>query len=557
MKRTKRHLLKASALALAMACLVGCGGDASSASDSTSSGTAETSVSAAGDSTVTIAISGAWDSLCPLTSTSLSADTVTSMIFESLFMPNGDGTYSGLLAESYEMSEDNTQMTIHLRQNVLWHDGEPMDADDVIFSARLYTNDDYTSSRRLFFQLVEGCENSGIETSEDSAAIEKIDQYTVRITYRQPVSEAAALYPQNTFRILPEHLLSDVNPADILTDEFWTHPIGTGPFTYESDVPGESLTGAAFDDYYMGRPGCDRLVMRLINSTNAITALMAGDVDIISPYCGAINDTDMDTAMGLDGYTVESIPGTSSSFLVLNSDVFTTPAIRQALAMLLDKETMIQAACQGRAYPMYTVYADQSIWYDQSVVDELGYSFDPETAVQMLQDEGFDFDRTYTVAINETPARQAMMTVMQNTWAQYGLNLEIRTMDTQTCISEVREGNVDMWVNGGNSLDVSNMQTSFLDWCLINDDGSYGTFNLARIDDPTFMELEQQLSSAVSDEEVQQVASEIQRLVLTDYDYVWLISPYVNYAVSDRIQGLDMESMYVGYFNYWDWTIAA
>lgn len=557
MKKCSHKLLKAAALTLAMASLAACGGGASGSGTASNSTTAETSAAATGDTTVTIAISGAWDSLCPLASTSNNADAVTGMIFEPLLMSNGDGTFDGLLAESYEMSEDHTQLTFHLRQNVLWHDGEPMDADDVIFSARLYTNGDYTSSRRLFFQQVEGCENSGIETSEDSAAIEKIDQYTVRITYKQPISEAAAFAQQHTFRILPEHLLSDVNPADILTDDFWTHPIGTGAFMYESDVPGESLTGVAFDDYYMGRPGCDHLVMRLINATNAVTSMMTGDVDIISPFCGSINDADLDTAMSLDGYTVESVEGTGSQFLVLNNDVFSTPTIRKAIAMLLDKETMIQAAYQGRAAKAYTMYAQPSIWYDQAVVDELGYTYDPETAVQMLEDEEFDFDRTYTVAISDTPARQAMMTVMQNTWSQYGLKLEIRTMDTQTCISEIREGNVDMWVNGWSAMDTTTLNTVFLDWFMINDDGSYGTFNLARIDDPTLMNLEMELTSAVTDEEIQQVASELQRKVLTDYNYVWLVSQNVSYAVSDRIQGMDMNKMYAGCFDYWNWTVTA
>lgn len=552
MKRLARHLFRTVALALVLATLAACGGTPAS-SVPTESG----AQSGGSESTVTIAISGAWDSLCPMASTSHNADTVTSMIFESLFMPDGQGGYDGLLAESYEMSEDQTQMTVRLRQNVLWHDGESMDADDVMFSVGLYTNGDYTSSRRLFFQNVAGCENSGIETSPGSAQVEKLDQYTVRITFKYPISVISAMTNQNTFRILPEHLLSDVAPADILTNEFWSNPVGTGPFTYESDVPGESLTGAAFDDYYMGRPGCDKLVMRLINGTNAITALMAGDVDIISPYCGAINDADMDIAMTLDGYTIEAVPSCGTTYLVLNSDVFTTPTIRKALAMLLDKDTMIQAAHQGRAEKTYSMYTARNIFYDQDVVDELGYEFDPETAVQMLEDEGFDFNRTYTVAIAENPARQAMMTVMQNTWSQYGLTLEIRTMDTQTCISEMRDGNVDMWVNGTTSMDVAGLGTAYLDWVLINDDGSYGPFNLSRVDDPTFMELERALSGAVTEEEMQTYTSDIQHLLLTDYDYIYLLNPDLNYAVSDRIQGIDMDRMYVGYFNYWDWTVTA
>ena len=85
---------------------------------------------------VTLALPGGWDSLCPLASTSNNADTAVNTIFENLFEADGKGGYIGRLGESYEIVDDNTALVVHLQKNAVWHDGEPFDADDVIFSDR-------------------------------------------------------------------------------------------------------------------------------------------------------------------------------------------------------------------------------------------------------------------------------------------------------------------------------------------------------------------------------------------------------------------------------------
>lgn len=561
MKNMKKFIVFVSTVTM----LAGCGSPAANESGTTAG---EGSITASEGSTtapvqiddnegavVTLALPGGWDSLCPLASTSNNADTAANTIFENLFEADGKGGYIGRLGESYEVTDDNKALVVHLRQNAVWHDGEPFDADDVMFSVGLVTDGSYTTSRRLFFQQVEGCTESGVEESADSAHVEKIDDYTVKFYYRSPLSDLAMLSPVSSFFIMPEHILKDADPATILENDFWVDPIGTGPFTFESTVPGESLTVAAFNDYYLGRPKFGKLVVKVISSANLTTSMMSKEVDLITGSLAAISDSDYELATTIDGYNTKSIEANSNHYLVLNNETFKSPKIRKALAMMMDKEAFIKAGCNGNGSLLYSMYPRLNMWYDQGVVDELGYQFDPDTAYQMLVEEGFDFDRTYVVCINDLPVRQAMMTIMQETWAKYGMKLEIQTLDTQTCISTIRDGGCDFWINGGNNGNISDLSLTFIDWCTVNSDGSYAPFNLAKISDPALMNLFQELSSALTVEEQQRITSDVQRLLLTDYNYIYTISPFINTAISSRLTGVDEDQMLVMTLNYCDWEV--
>lgn len=554
-KISRRSFLTASACSTLALALSACGGSSAStsaAAGSTAAGSADGS-NIDENAIITMPSTSSWDGLCTLASTSVVGDAVCGVVFDPLFEADGKGGFKGRLAEKYEVSDDYTKLTAYLHKNAKWHDGEPVTADDVIFTSRLITKGSFTSSRRLFFQTMEGCDSTGIELSTDSVGVEKIDDYTVCFHYRQPTSLNSMMVDAYCFFILPEHLLKDADPATILENDFWVNPVGCGPFVFESNISGDTLTGVANKDYYLGAPRYSKLVIKNVPVANLVTSMMSHEVDVIGGSLAAISDTDYELATSIDGYKVESIEGTGSQYLVVNNDTFKTPKIRKALAMMLDKEKMIQAACNGNAAATCTMYTRTSDWMDQSVIDEYGYSFDPDTAYQMLQEEGFDFDRTYTVCISDYSVRQVMMTIMQETWAKYGMKLEIQTMDTPTCISTIRQGDCDFWINGSAAANPRDPLTAFINWCTINDDGSFAPFNLARITDPTFMNLERELAGCLTDEDTKRVTSEIQKLMLTDYNMIWLISPFINTALSNRMQNVDMNCALTRSFDYENW----
>lgn len=525
------------------------------AAEETDAGTKETAAGTAGGQTVTMAFTGSWNTLCPLAATADYDDCAANPMFDRLLELDGKGGYSYRLCESFEISDDFKVLTLHLRDDVKWHDGEPFTADDVIFTYQLYSDADLVTSRRLFLQGVDGCDESGIELSDKSVHVEKIDDYTVDVYYTEPKSEIAMFAWNMYFTILPKHCLEGKDPANILQDDFWTRPVGTGPYIFESTVPGESVTYKANPDYYLGAPSIETLCIKVIQPASLTTAMMAGEIDLINGTLAAIPDADMEFAQTLDGYDAQSMEGTSSHFFVLNNKVFNSAKIRKAFAMLLDKDAMIESGCYGNGTKVYTTYAPKNVWSDQATIEEYGYEFDPETAVEMLKEEGFDFDRTYTVCINDLAVRQAICTVMQDTWAQYGLKLEIVTLDTQTCISAMRDGSYDMWINGGAGANFTSLETGFIIWVTIDDSGEYGPYNLAQVDDPTFMNVEKELASATTEEDIQRLTKQIQELELTEYNYVYIIGPYINTAISNRLSGVDKDMMLTRGFNYSEWTI--
>ncbi len=126
--------------------------------------------------------------------------------------------FEGDLAESWEASEDGLEWTIKLRQNVLWHDGEKFDADDVVFTYQtLLTakgNDALTFRRK--------------NDAKEIVKVEKIDDYTVKFT--TDVQKANfTTFPLTSVRIVPEHIWSKMTPEEMLAAQN-TMPIGTGPF---------------------------------------------------------------------------------------------------------------------------------------------------------------------------------------------------------------------------------------------------------------------------------------------------------------------------------------
>ena len=135
------------------------------------------------------------------------------------------------LAESWEISEDGTVYTIKLRQDVKFHDGTPMTADDVLYTAELTLDEDINSPYRSKF-IIDG----------EPVVWEKIDDYTVQATLPKPFGPFLAKLSRADeifFTILPKHLMEQC--SDMESCSINQQPIGTGPFKFVEYVPGQRL----------------------------------------------------------------------------------------------------------------------------------------------------------------------------------------------------------------------------------------------------------------------------------------------------------------------------
>jgi peptide/nickel transport system substrate-binding protein len=178
------------------------------------------------------------------------------LVFLPLVRLGEDGELVPVLARAWEHSADYRTWTIHLRDDVRWHDGRPVTAHDVRFTAELLAHP------------------AVMWASPDWYAIELIDDHTYRITCRD-----ARLNPLSTWQVFyPKHLLEDLDPTQFAQWEFWTAPVGNGPYRYVRHVPKTAIELAANADYYAGKPAIDRVVLRL-TSGGGLTELLAGQAD--------------------------------------------------------------------------------------------------------------------------------------------------------------------------------------------------------------------------------------------------------------------------------------
>lgn len=174
------------------------------------------------------------------------------------------------LAESYSIAPDGLSYTFKLNKNATWHDGQPVTADDVVFTINTIQNSDYGSPLRINWQGVD---------------VEKIDDATVLFRLK---NKYAQFLNNLTLGILPRHIWSQIKPANFSLSEFNTKPIGSGPYRFSSlqkDNLGQitSYKVTAFDDYLEHRPYISTITFKFYASEEKmIDAFNRGEVDNLS-----------------------------------------------------------------------------------------------------------------------------------------------------------------------------------------------------------------------------------------------------------------------------------
>ena len=131
---------------------------------------------------------------------------------------------------------------------------------------------------------------------------EAADSYTFKLTFQDPVVPEDFLLEKNReFYVLPTHRLEGVDPAELMDLDLWEAPVGSGPCKFVSETPGSQLVLEANPDYQLGAPGFDRLVITVIDKSNLLTSLIAGDLDYYA-FGGnvSVEDAEVARAAGLE-----------------------------------------------------------------------------------------------------------------------------------------------------------------------------------------------------------------------------------------------------------------
>jgi peptide/nickel transport system substrate-binding protein len=478
-----RFLMGAAAFAiLAAGCSGGDGAAEDSSPDDTTTTADEGDDGDSGDTgdggatggTLVVAEDGVPVTFDPTQSALIKTSFVWQWVYESLVEVKPDGSIEPLLATEWETSDDGLTYTFTLREGVTFHNGEPFEADDVVFTFErlMDVGVPYATGRFPTFESVEATDGS-----------------TVVFTLSEPDSGFLNNHG-NPFMFGAAILNREA--AD--TVDFATEMVGTGPFKWESYDPDRELRLSRFEDYWRdGIPKADGAVVRYMPEQSAqVAALKRGEIDVMFPSA--------ETFLSLKDEPNLQIETVSSSNVIrLNiagNPPFDDERVRQALALAIDREEIVNGAMLGAGTP--AGYVPPAYDWATPVGDLPHHTQDIERAKELLAEAGYEdgFDIEISHLANYGTYMDRYIEILQSQLEQIGI--------TSTIISREITTWQDFLVTA--DYDITPNEFSFQPdpyWYVVPRDGRQG---------PTPPELEELLakSKTASAEELPDVINEIE-----------------------------------------------
>ena len=550
----KRNMLKVVAASLAGAMLLtACGGSGGANQTSAAAGgSAETSAAAVegstgGEKVITMAQTGDWDTFMPMNTTNAGADNVIELMFDRLMVINTDGTFGPRLAESWETNEAQDKITYHLNENAKWQDGEPVTAEDVVYSAQVASSSEFNYLRRIRMQYFAGTDETGCETGTDSIEVKALDDHTVEFTLKTPMDPSIIYALVNRdFFIMPKHLLGDISDTDLVNDAFWQKPVGSGPCIFDSMESGVSIEFKANKDYYLGAPDFDRLVFKKVQSSNLLSGLMSGDIDVLSGN-SQIPLADWEAAKNTQGIVTKSVPTFAYQYMAMNtSRDYLTEDVRHAISLAINRQVIVDQLLQGEARIAIGPLAEDHPYFDEKL---LPIEYDPEKAKSMLEAAGWDSNRELEVMVstgNEVREKSAIL--IQQDLQKIGIKTKIQTLDFPTLLTNARNGDYDLcFIGSAGSVDpsesVPNVTAGYMN-------------NFAQLSDPTLGQIGESGAKEITFEARKKIYDQYQEELFKQMPMAFLYHTNDLFAYNEKLENVREGAIdYNVNKNVWEWKV--
>jgi peptide/nickel transport system substrate-binding protein len=366
------------------------------------------------------------------------------------------------LAKSWSVSRDGKQYTLHLRQGLRFSDGQPLDANDVLFTFQLYLDEKNHSPQRDLLVI-----------AGKPVEVRKVDDYTVRFELAQPYAAAERIF--DGLAILPRHLLED-SYRNGKFSQAWglsmtpSQFAGLGPFRLKEYVPGQRMV-LEKNPYYWKKdsagsrlPYLDEVVFLFVPSEDAqVVRFEAGDTDVLSRF-SAENFPVLEKQQSSRGYHLYDLgAGLEYNFLFFNlndlagkghADIekkqawFQDARFRKAVSAAIDRDSIIRLVYQGRAAALWgSVTPGNKLWVDNALPHP-ARSLD--RARQLLQSAGFSFTSDgilvdahgakveFSILTSSSNAqRTKMATLIQEDLSQLGMSVHVVSLEFRAMIDRL------------------------------------------------------------------------------------------------------------------------
>ncbi|HVO42651.1 MAG TPA: ABC transporter substrate-binding protein [Aggregatilineales bacterium] len=329
------------------------------------------------------------------------------------------------LAEKWTISPDGLVYTFTLRSGVKFQNGRALTADDVKYSLTRLANPDIGISYTVeLLGAVKGLaamqDKDKTKRATDFEGIKVLDPQTVQITLTKPV---ASFLNQLT---LPGGFVVPKEAAE--APKFDEQPVGTGPYKLKSWVRQQALTLEANPDYWGGAPAVKTAVLKVIpQASQQVIEYQAGNLDIV----GAVPEADLPrlTADATLSKQLQTVPTLSFFHLRVNlkDPVMSKPEVREALALSIDRETIVKTILNGNATPAYGMIPPGLSAYDPSYMP---FKRDVAKAKDLLKTAGYPDGVDLTVRTGTGDTDNRVLAAIAQQVAEAGIRLKVNSTET-------------------------------------------------------------------------------------------------------------------------------
>ena len=433
----------------------------------------------------------------------------TYWIFLPLVKYEGDerGEIKPVLAKSWTHSDDYRTWTVQLRKDIYWHDGVQMTAHDIKFTIDL--------SKKV----------SGFKGNINC---DLIDDFTFQFTTIKPITNLP------TWKVYyPKHLLEELDPSEYYNWDFWTHPIGNGPYIFVRNIP-KTMVEVEVNPNYFGSPPKIKKAILKFSQNPSLQELLSGNVDAITyvprDFLFKIKDDERFKSYYWWGSWIESLIWNH------NDPLFDDAKVRKALTMAINRNELVQVLNYPKDIPIFDVLYSRNQRDNLDLPEPLPY--DPDKAIQLLNEAGWEdtnndgildkngTDFRFTVIVEGK--NTAMATYIQDNYRRIGIVMNIETMEGNIIRQRIKKNDFQAMISRFSNLtgNVVRLKTYF------SKDSSIGYYNKELDSLLNVMEL------TGNPKEIDDLYKQMMTIFEKDIPITFLVPQVQTHIAKSNVQGL-------------------
>ncbi len=480
-------------------------------------------------STLHLSISSNPSKLNPLIATDSASGEIAGWIFDALLAYDKDGKIEPRIAESYSFKDDTT-LIFKIRKDVLWSDGVPLTAEDVVFTYELITSPKIYTPYASEFRYVK--------------SVKVLDKYTVEVKYKEPYFKALQTWLTS---IVPKHILA--SEEDIMTSKFNQYPTGNGPYTIDGFEISKDIVLKANKHYFRRVPKIDEIIYHFMpDPSTQFLMLKSHKLDV-----GSLTPLQLERQIDedfLSFYKVFEKISQSYTYLGFNlkNPKFQDERVRKALSLAIDRQELVDIlffghgqVCNGPFMPGTFAYNEKVTAPKQNIA----------AAKKLLKEAGYDQKHPFSFEIvtnSNNPIRVYATQIIQHQLKQAGVIVKIRTMEWQAFLNTVVMPKKFEAVILGWGLGL--MPDAYSIW---HSEGSKkGGFNFINYKNEKVDALIKKAERTIDQEELGKIYRQIFALIVHDNPYLFLYIPNSITVVNKKIQNVSQSILGVMH-NVIDW----